>query len=78
LPGSSVTFTRNSGVGVSAFGLQVGTSFATGNLLQIDNWTTTTANATNLPTNGSTVYVRIWSFLDGGWQVNDYTYTASN
>ena len=38
---------------------------------------------TNLPTNGSTLYVRLWSFvsvasstLSVGWHFNDYTYTA--
>jgi hypothetical protein len=35
------------------------------------------ANVTGLPSDGSPVYVRLWSYIDTGWQFNDYTYTAS-
>jgi hypothetical protein len=37
----------------------------------------TTATATGLPVNGSTVYVRLYSLVGGTWSFNDYTYTAS-
>jgi hypothetical protein len=30
-----------------------------------------------LPTNGSAVYLRLWSQIAGAWQYNDYTYTAT-
>jgi len=30
-----------------------------------------------LPTDGSTVYVRLWSRLNGEWQYTAYTYTAN-
>jgi hypothetical protein len=30
-----------------------------------------------LPTNGSTVYVRLWSLVGGVWQWNDYEYQAA-
>ena len=30
----------------------------------------------NLPVNGSTVYVRLYSYLPTGWQYNDYTFIA--
>ena len=33
-------------------------------------------NATGLPTSGVTLYVRLWSVLDGEWVYNDYTYTS--
>ena len=29
-----------------------------------------------LPTNGSTIYVRLWSLIGSTWQFTDYTYTA--
>jgi hypothetical protein len=29
-----------------------------------------------LPTDGRTLYVRLWSLVSGAWQFNDYTYTA--
>ena len=37
---------------------------------------TTTANG--LPTNGSTVYVTLYSMVGGQWIANSYTYTAFN
>ena len=76
LPGTNVTFTRDAGAGVSAVGLQVGTSPGAGNLLQINSWTSTTATVSNIPANGSIVYVRVWSNLGGTWQITDYTYKA--
>src|SRR5205085_1312887 len=30
-----------------------------------------------IPTNGSTVYTRLWTNFGGTWKTNDYTYTAS-
>ena len=36
----------------------------------------TTANVTGLPTDGSTVHVTLWSLINGSWQSNAYTYTA--
>jgi hypothetical protein len=32
---------------------------------------------TGLPTNGTTLYARLYSWINGAWQYNDYTYTAS-
>jgi hypothetical protein len=31
---------------------------------------------TNLPTNGETLYARLYSLINGAWQYHDYTYTA--
>ncbi len=36
----------------------------------------TTVTVAGLPTNGNTVYVRLWSLINGAWQYIDYTYTA--
>ncbi len=38
----------------------------------------TTANVSGLPTDGSTVYVTLYSFVGGQWLSNAYTYTAFN
>jgi hypothetical protein len=40
--------------------------------------TTTALNtgAVTVPTNGGTLFARIYSLIDGAWQHNDYTYTA--
>src|SRR5205085_2733376 len=29
-----------------------------------------------LPINGGTLYVRLWTLINGAWQSNDYTYAA--
>jgi hypothetical protein len=34
------------------------------------------ATVSGLPTSGGTIYVRLWWQVDGGWQYEDYTYTA--
>ena len=33
---------------------------------------------TGLPSDGSTVYVTLWSLVGGTWTYNEYTYTAYN
>ena len=45
--------------------------------LQPDSRDNFSATVTGLPTNGSTIYVRLWSFISGSWQNTDYTYTAT-
>lgn len=32
---------------------------------------------TNLPTNGQTIYVRLWTSVNGSWQSQDYSYNTS-
>ena len=34
----------------------------------------TSVTVTGIPINGNPLYVRLWSFIDGGWQFNDYVY----
>ncbi len=79
LPGSSVTFTWTSGAGATAYWIDAGSTpggsqyFQSGNLGDV---LTTTVNG--LPTNGSTVYITLWSLVDGQWLNNQYTYAAFN
>jgi sugar lactone lactonase YvrE len=77
LSGSSVTFTWSAGTGASAYWLDVG-NVAGGNQYSqsgnLGNVVTTTVNG--LPTNGSTVYVTLYSLVSGQWLSNAYTYTA--
>ena len=73
LTGSSTTFTWTAGSGVSAYSLWVGTTAGGNDLYQaVFSGTSTTVN---LPTNGVTIYVRLWSVINGGLQFHDYTYT---
>jgi NHL repeat len=79
LTGSSVTFTWTAGNGATAYWIDAGSSaggnqyYQSGNL---GNVLTQTVN--NLPTNGSTVYVTLYSLVGGQWLNNQYTYTAFN
>ncbi len=79
LPGSTVTFTWNAGVGATGYWMDIGNVpggnqyYQSGNL---GNVFTTTVNG--LPTNGSTVYVTLYSLIGNQWYSNAYTYTAFN
>ncbi|HEV2278241.1 MAG TPA: hypothetical protein VGS02_08695, partial [Acidobacteriaceae bacterium] len=76
LAGSSTTFTWNAGSGVSSYYLWIGTTAGGNDLYQAA--ISGTSTTTSLPTNGATIYVRLWSVINGGLQYNDYTYTEFN
>jgi hypothetical protein len=77
LASSSTTFQWTSAAGVTNFYLSVGTSLGGfdiyGQYLGLDLSTPVTA----LPTDGSTLYVRLYWATTAGWQSADYTYTAA-
>ncbi|MGB7267025.1 MAG: Ig-like domain-containing protein [Terracidiphilus sp.] len=79
LTGAATTFSWNAGSGgVTGYYLWVGTSPGTANLINIGPLSGTSATV-NLPTSGATIYVRLWTFLNGGATqlYNDYTFTES-
>ncbi len=79
LTGSSVTFGWTAGAGASAYWLDVGSTPGGNNYYQsgnLGNVLTKTVNG--LPTNGSTIYVTLYSLVGGQWFGNVYTYTAFN
>ena len=79
LAGATATFNWTAGGSVSQAWLWIGTNGAgSQNLGAYGGAGATSATASNLPTNGSTVYVRLWSFIYGAWLYNDYTYTAAS
>ena len=73
---SSVTFTWNAGSGVSDYFLYVGNSAGANDIYGADEGTALSRTVTGIPTDGRSIYVRLWSYLSGAWQYNDYTYTA--
>jgi len=76
LTSSSVTFQWSAG-GATQYGLWIGsTGVGSANLAAPPAGTNTSYTATGLPTDGRTLYVRLWSLLSGTWQYRDYTYTA--
>ncbi len=74
---SSVAFGWTAGAGTSAYWLTVGSTaggddyYSSGNLGNV-----LTATVNGLPTNGSTLYVTLYSLISGAWVPNAYTYTA--
>jgi len=76
LSGSTVTFTWSAGTGASAYWLDVGTVQGQGNIYAANVGLITSQTVSGIPTNGVTIYVRLWTQISGVWSYNDYTYTA--
>jgi hypothetical protein len=75
LPSSAVTFTWTRGIGVTQNVLWIGNSQGSSEHLYsyvTDGQTT----VPSLPTDGRTLYVRLWSLPASGWTYIDYTYTT--
>ena len=79
LGSTSQAFTWSAGTGATAYWLSAGSTvggnqyYSSGNLGNV-----VTATATGLPSNGTTVYVTLFSLVGGSWASNTYTYTALN
>jgi hypothetical protein len=78
LTGSSYTFQWNTGTGVTQYWLWIGSSQGSNNILSQGSGGNTSLAVSGLPTDGSTVYVRLFSMIAGSWQTNDYNYVANN
>ena len=76
LSGTSVTFAWTPGNTATHFELYLGTSVGSSNLYNSGNVTATTETVNDLPNNGETMYVRLYSLINGAWQYTDYTYKA--
>ena len=76
LASSSATFQWNGGTGVSDYVLYVGSSFDAYDIIEKDAGLSTSATVTGIPTDGRTLYVRLWWDTSVGWQFTDYTYKA--
>ena len=73
LTGSSTTFTWNAVTGASQYYLWIGTTPGGTDLAQAG--TSGTSYTVSLPTNGATIYVRLYTQINGQLQYNSYTYT---
>jgi hypothetical protein len=78
LTGSSTSFTWYSSASAQAYWIDVGSSQGGNNYYQSGSLPTSTLSQTvnNLPTDGSTIYVTLWTEISGQWMNNQYTYTA--
>jgi hypothetical protein len=73
---ASETFDWTPGNSATHFMLYLGTSVGSSNLYNSGNVTVTTETVGGLPTNGETIYARLYSLVNGAWQYANYTYTA--
>lgn len=78
LPGSTATFSWTAGSGALEYFFYAGSTPGGNQYLGVSTGLNRSRTVTTLPTNGSTVYVRLWTRFATGWQYNDYTYTAAN
>ena len=79
LTGSSATFTWTAGGGVTKYLFELGTTGHGSSNVYNSAGTSTTALTTGvvsgIPTTGATLYARLYSYINGAWQYNDYTFT---
>ena len=80
LSGSSQTFYwAANGVSVTEWWLYIGTSTGLDDIYDSGSLGTATSHTVNgLPTNGSTLHVRLWYMTATKWYYEDYTYTAAS
>jgi len=77
LSGSSQPFIWTAGSGATAYWLTAGNSPGGNNYYNSGNLgNVLTTTATGLPTDGSTVYVTLFTYTGGQWVYNQYQYTA--
>jgi hypothetical protein len=74
---SNVPFQWTTGTGVTLYQLNLSTVTPGASDLFQYKGAATTATASSLPSNGATVYARLFSYINGAWQHNDYVYTES-
>ncbi|MEI8309144.1 MAG: hypothetical protein WCH98_00150, partial [Verrucomicrobiota bacterium] len=77
LSGSSQTFMWNAGTQAWEYWLSVGSTPAGTNYFYASTGSALRQTVTGLPTNGSPIYVRLWTSLASGWVYTDYTYKAA-
>jgi len=79
LPGPYTTFTWTTPAGAAGYQLWLGTTGVNSqNLFSSGIMYVNTTLRTNMPTNGETVYARLYSDYGGTWVHSDYTFTAAN
>jgi hypothetical protein len=78
LASSTVTFRWSPGSGALQYWLSVGTTPGGTQIYDAGQGTALLREVGGLPTDGSSVHVRLWSLLGNEWAVNDYSYVAAS
>jgi hypothetical protein len=61
---------------VSQYFLYLGNTAGGNDIYGQSQGTSRSVTVSGIPTDGRTIYVRLWSLLSTGWQYTDYTYRA--
>jgi glutamine cyclotransferase len=77
LAGSTVLFEWSAGTGVAGYYLYIGSSLGGADLYSQHQGTNLSATVSGLPTDGRTIYVRLWFFRGGSWFFGDFTFKAA-
>ncbi|MEO6397635.1 MAG: CAP domain-containing protein [Tepidiformaceae bacterium] len=78
LGGSTATFAWSAGSGALEYFLYAGTTgVGSNNLYGASQGLSLGRSVSNLPTDGSTIYIRLWTRSAGGWAYNDYSFQAA-
>lgn len=75
---STVNFSWSRGSNIYEYFLYVGNSSGTNDIYGYSQGTSQSATVYSIPTDGRTIYVRLWSRSSQGWFYNDYTYKAAS
>ena len=78
LTSSTVVFSWTTGTQVTGYDLHVGTTGAGSTNIFGGDVSGQTKTVTGIPTTGGTLYVRLYSQIDGAWEYVDYTYTEAS
>jgi hypothetical protein len=77
--GTNATFTWGAATGATSYGLWLGTNgVGSNNLWGSGSTTSTSVTFGGLPTNGQTIYARLWTAFGGVSVHTDYSYTAAS
>jgi hypothetical protein len=74
---ATVTFTWNAGTGTQ-YWLQVGRTPGSSNIYAGNQGTNLSKMLTTMPTDGSPIYVKLQSLINGVWQTNEYIYQTAS
>lgn len=77
LLGSSATFKWSAGAGPSAYWLYIGTTAGAANLYNSGGLSSTSVAVAGLPTKGATIYITLFSDINGSFQPVRYTLTEA-
>ena len=78
LSATTQVFEWTSGTGVTRYWLEVGSTQGGSDLYNQDRGTSLAATVAGLPSDGRTLYARLWWLRGGGWEFADSTYTAAS